>query len=236
MLSERYVRRGHQPQLPADIAAQVRAMLMPGDVLVTRKEFALTNYFLPGFWPHAALYLGDAESLARLGLGEQVHVRPRWARLLEAGADEPSRVLEAQKDGVQLRPLTSPLACDSVVVLRPRLSTGDVAQSLARVMAHEGKPYDFDFDFSRSDRLVCTEVVYRAYDGIGPMQFPLVRRAGRPTLSGSDLIGLTLDRRGFDPIAVFTADGGMVLGEGVMAVLAAKLRRLAAASPADVAR
>jgi hypothetical protein len=121
-----------------------------------------------------------------------------------------------------------------VVVLRPRLSTGEVAHSLARVMAHEGKPYDFDFDFSRSDRLVCTEVVYRAYDGVGPMQFPLVRRAGRPTFSGSDLIGLTLDRRGFDPVAVYTADGGLVLGEGAATVLAAKLGASAAAFRASV--
>jgi hypothetical protein len=224
MLSERYVRRGHQPQLPADIAAQVRAMLAPGDVLVTRKEYALTNYFLPGFWPHAALYLGDAASLSRLGLGEQVHVRPRWARLLEAAQEEPQRVLEAQKDGVQLRPLASPLASDSVVVLRPRLSPEEVAQALARVLAHEGKPYDFDFDFSRSDRLVCTEVVYRAYDGVGPMRFPLVRRAGRPTFSGGDLIGLALERTLFDPVAAFTADQGLILGGRVPDLLAAKLR------------
>ncbi len=64
--------------------------------------------------------------------------------------------------------------------------------ALGRVLAHEGKDYDFDFDFSRSDRLVCTEVVYRAFDGIGGMQLPLTIRAGRPTLSGGDLIALTL--------------------------------------------
>jgi hypothetical protein len=221
MLSDRYVRRGHQPHLPAETADRVRALLAPGDVLVVRKEYALTNYFLPGFWPHAALYLGDAATLARLGIQDQDHVRPRWRKLLE-GSAEPGRVLESMKDGVQIRTLGSPFGSDSIVVLRPRLSPAEVALGLARVLAHEGKPYDFDFDFRRSDRLVCTEVVYRAFDGVGPMQLPLVRRAGRPTLSGSDLIGMAIAGRGFDPVAVYLPGGELVTGEGVTPILGAK--------------
>ncbi len=230
LLSDQYVRRGHQPQLPVAIADRVRAMLAPGDVLVVRKEYALTNYFLPGFWPHAALYLGDAAALEQLGVGAQDHVRPRWAKLLDAASDEPRRVLEAMKDGVQIRTLGSPLASDSIVVLRPRLSSGEVAQALARVLAHEGKSYDFDFDFRRSDRLVCTEVVYRAYDGVGPMRLPLVRRAGRPTLSGGDLIGMALERRHFHPMAVFIPGGELVLGETVDGVLRARCGNTAGAA------
>lgn len=223
MISDRYVRRGHQPQLPAAVADELRTLLAPGDVLVVRKEFALTNYFLPGFWPHAALYLGDAAALERLGVREQEYVRPRWAKLLDEAGDEPRRVLESMKDGVQIRSLRSPFASDSLVLLRPRLSPGEVAQGLVRVMAHEGKMYDFDFDFRRSDRLVCTEVVYRAFDGIGAMQLPLVRRAGRLTLSGSDLIDLSLHRRCFEPVAVFTSGGGLVVGDGVIHTIRARL-------------
>jgi hypothetical protein len=223
MLSDQYVRRGHQPALPEEIATRVRSLLNPGDVLVVRKEYALTNYFLPGYWPHAALYLGDVAALSRLGIQDQDHVRPRWLKLLEGDADEPGRVLESMKDGVQIRTLDSPFGSDSIVVLRPRMSASEIAQGLARVMAHEGKPYDFDFDFRRSDRLVCTEVVYRAYDGVGGMQFPLVQRAGRPTLSGSDLIGMAIERRSFDPVAVFIPGGELALGESVMPILRAKL-------------
>jgi hypothetical protein len=230
MLSDKYLRLGHQPHLPAAIAERVRALLIPGDVLVVRKEHALTNYFLPGFWPHSALYLGDLAALERLGIHQHDHVRPRWGKVT-ALACEPGCVLESMKDGVQIRSLSSPFGSDSIVVLRPRLGPEAVAQALARGMTHEGKPYDFDFDFRRSDRLVCTEVPYRAYDGIGAMQFPLTLRAGRPTLSGSDLIGLGLQRKQLDPIAVYVPGGELITGDGVDAVLRA---RQGAAAPPDL--
>ena len=59
------------------------------------------------------------------------------------------------------------------------------------------------FDFTRSDRLVCTEVIYRAYDGIGGLHFDLTRRAGRMTLAAVDLLQMALARQGFEAVAVF---------------------------------
>jgi hypothetical protein len=176
---------------------------LPGDVLVVRKEFAVTNYFLPGYWPHAALYLGRAEDLQRMGIADHDNVRPRWAQLLDPDTSQPRRVFEAMKDGVRIRPLDSPFRADSVVVLRPRLDPDHVAAALARGLVHEGKAYDFDFDFTRSDRLVCTEVVYRSYEGVGTVHFDLTRRAGRLTLSGSDLVADGRRRTNLTPVAVF---------------------------------
>jgi hypothetical protein len=94
-------------------------------------------------------------------------------------------------------------------------------------MAHEGKCYDFDFDFTRSDRLVCTEVVYRAYEGVGSMTFPLTRRFGRLTLSGGDLMDMALERKRLNPIAVFAPSlaSGLITGETVDSILRAGQRR-----------
>ncbi len=193
----------HRPQLASESAERMRAMLQPGDVLVTRKEHAVTNYFLPGFWPHAALYVGTSDDLERLGLADHGQLKPRWQRLLDCDLSEPRRVLEALKDGVRIRSLASPFASDALIVLRPQLSETEIGQAILRGMFHESKPYDFDFDFTRSDRLVCTEVVYRSYEQIGGMNFNLTRRAGRLTLSAEDLIGMALEHRHFDVKAVF---------------------------------
>jgi hypothetical protein len=209
LVADKYVRRGHHPLLPAAIADSVRRLLQPGDVLIVRKEYALTNYFLPGFWPHAALYLGTTAELERLGLPALMPAaaHPAWRRLLDrsAAAPDPAIVLESMRDGVLFRSLASPFASDSIVVLRPQLTLPEIAAGLSRGLVHEGKPYDFDFDFRRADRLVCTEVVYRSFDGLGRVRFPLVRRAGRPTLSGSDLIRMAVAGQNLDPVAVFAS-------------------------------
>jgi hypothetical protein len=91
---------------------------------------------------------------------------------------------------------------DAVAVIRPQLGQEELAHALARAAEHEGKLYNFDFDFFRSDRLVCTEVVYRAFDDLGSIRIPLHERNGRPTLSAEDLFDLALAAKGFDPIAV----------------------------------
>ena len=44
-----------------DVRASIAAFLQPGDVIITRHAKALTNLFIPGFWPHSALYIGTRE-------------------------------------------------------------------------------------------------------------------------------------------------------------------------------
>jgi hypothetical protein len=112
-------------------------------------------------------------------------------------------VQEAKKDGVWIRSFQSPLHSDAITILRPRLDQSQVLAGLVRGMSHTGKPYDFDFDFTRSDRLVCTEVVYRSFEGIGDIRFNLTRRAGRMTLSAEDLIAMAVEGRHFDPVATY---------------------------------
>ena len=201
--ADKYVRLGHQPQLPDQIVDALSEAVRPGDVFVVRKEFAFTNYFLPGYWPHAALYLGMPEQLSELGVRQNKEVARRWPQIESVDATEKRCVIEAMKDGVRIRSWRSPLKSDSIVVLRPRISKIDLAAALARAVSHESKRYDFDFDFGRADRLVCTEVVYRAYEGLGDISFPLQKRAGRPTLSGADLVQMACDGIGFDPVALY---------------------------------
>jgi Permuted papain-like amidase enzyme, YaeF/YiiX, C92 family len=178
-----------------DLRNRIDALLQPGDVLISRHERALTNLFLPGFWPHAALYIGSEDDRRRMSITIDEDRAARWSG--------ERRVIEALKDGVLFRPLEETLAVDAVAVIRPQLDQDDLARGIARVTAHEGKLYNFDFDFFRSDRLVCTEVIYRAFDGLGPIEIPLQDRSGRPTLSAEDLLDLAYAGDGFEPVAVF---------------------------------
>ena len=204
LISDRYLRPGHQPGLPADIADQLTERLRPGDVIVTRKNHSLTNYFLPGYWPHVALHIGTPDDLQSLQLQTHPIVGSFQDAIRDCDTDRPNRVLEALKDGVRPRSIGSPFASDEIAILRPQLTDDHVASAIARGFTHAGKPYDFDFDFTRSDRMVCTEVIYRSFDGLGGMTFELTRRAGRLTLSAEDLIGMAQRQHGFQVETVYS--------------------------------
>ena len=71
------------------------------------------------------------------------------------------------------------------------------------MLVHSGKRYNFDFDFFRSDRLVCTEIVFRAFDGIENFHFRLQERAGRQTISAEDLLDMAIDSEQFAVKGIF---------------------------------
>ncbi len=177
------------------VHSELEALLKPGDVIVTRHDWVASNLFLPGFWPHCALYIGTEQQRLEMGIVIDEPRQQRWS------GDK--CVLEAQKDGVLFRPLSETFDVDAVAILRPVLATKIIAERIAVVCEHEGKGYNFDFDFFSSDKLVCTEVVYRAYDGIEPIHFTLQERAGRPTLSAEDILDLALETEMFAVVAVF---------------------------------
>ncbi|MCO4768618.1 MAG: hypothetical protein KDA24_01215 [Deltaproteobacteria bacterium] len=201
--------------------------LEPGDILLTRKNWYLSNVGLPGFWPHAILYVGSPEkllawaddeevrtALARLeGLpeGEQVTLHEVmqkrypdfWLRYQLGKDGQPLRLVEAHKPGVTLSTL-SESAGDALVAFRPlpaHVSKGDKALAIVEAFRHLGKPYDFDFDFATDHALVCTEVVWRAYrpaEGKGGLDLPVVDVAGRKAIPANILAQHYVDHRGTD--------------------------------------
>jgi hypothetical protein len=168
------------------IRGEIVPKLQPGDIFLERRNWFLSNAFLPGFWPHAGLYVGTPEELRALGIADEEDVKRRWAEYTRKAPDgEPYTIIEAVSEGVIFNSTGDSMHSDYVAVLRPRLSREQIARAIVRAFSHQGKPYDFEFDFFTSDKLVCTELVYRAYEGL--IHFDLVRIMGRDTLPALEI-------------------------------------------------
>lgn len=198
--------RFHQKRVTPGVVRAARRILRPGDAIVTRHDEAMTNLFIPGYWPHGALYIGSDRERRELGVSMSDE---RWRR-----SGSSVRVLEARKDGVRFRPLSETLHVDAFTIVRPKLRSEALAEALSRATEHEGKYYDFEFDFNRSDRLVCTEVIYRGFHAVGNLEFPLTTRAGRPTFSAEDLLDMAIEERGYEVVAIYGEHGNNRLLEG----------------------
>jgi len=189
------------------------AELEPGDILLSRKNWYLSNVGLPGFWGHAILYVGDAEKLTAWADDPDIHAmllertgeelslpeylaREHGALWLKyqvgAQADDPFRVIEAVGEGVVPNTYGHAIG-DSLAALRPNLSKRRRAEAILSAFEQVGKPYDFDFDFATEHALVCTELVWRSYrpvDGGEGLDMPLERIAGRRTLPANGIARL----------------------------------------------
>jgi hypothetical protein len=167
---------------------ELRAKLKPGDVMLERRNWFLSNAFLPGYWPHSALYVGTPEDLKRLGLDRDPRVQKHWQRFVvrdEKGHEHV--IIEAISEGVVFTSMEHSVGeADAAAFLRPNIPEDRLKEAIARAFSHVGKPYDFEFDFFSSDKLVCSEVVYRAFDG--DIKLPLVDVMGRKTLPPIEIV------------------------------------------------
>lgn len=196
-------------------AKQIEAMgkrLQPGDIIFERHEWYLSNLGLPGFWTHVALYIGTAEE--RRGFFNDPEVQ-EWVKGLGVNNGEfeallrqryptaygrsqipkedkhPARILEAISEGVSFTSLEYTGASDSIGVIRPRLSKREKAQAILRAFHYSGRPYDFNFDFQTDSALVCSELIFKAYEPGGGMQglrFPVSEVMGRKVSTPNGMI------------------------------------------------
>ncbi len=204
------VRRVGWYLIPTEQQEQAAELLRPGDIMISRKNWYLSNVGLPGFWPHAILYLGSPDDLEayfddpavlewiELTTGERTtlprfleeHFPTAWLRYRLGDHGETHRVIEAIGEGVVFNTM-SHVSGDYLGAVRPRLDKVAKAQAVVEAFSHWGKPYDFDFDFATDHTLVCTELVWRAYrpaDGKEGLDLPMAKVAGRVTLPANLMV------------------------------------------------
>ncbi|MCM2315200.1 MAG: protein tyrosine phosphatase [Thermoanaerobaculia bacterium] len=194
-----------------ELIGSIQPLLRPGDVMFERREWYLSNIGLPGYWTHVALYVGTADERRAMfddpatkeWVKSQGETSGDLERLLAARYPEawklsgtrehgdPRRVVEAIGEGVSFTSLEHSAAADALGVLRPRLTVRERAIAIARAFGYAGRPYDFEFDFVSDDELVCSELVFKAYEpgeGMGGLALEMHELAGRRIVPPNEIV------------------------------------------------
>ncbi len=176
-----YIRTARRDYLiTPEILAKYQPKLQPGDILIQRRNWHMTNIGIPGFWPHVALYVGTPSEFEAYFSDQENDpleaMQARYADVLndwkEADADGyPIRVIEAIRPGVVFQSLETSARCDYLGVIRPNLSKAEKFEALMAAFSNYGKPYDLNFDFTTDNELVCSELVYKGYKAAANLPF-----------------------------------------------------------------
>lgn len=107
------------------------------DIICQKSPGRLTDRFIPGYFGHAGIYLGDS-----------VFVETKQSGVV---FDDPYHFAEGR----------------DFVILRPEVLTEEQSAHMETVLrAQLGKKYDFNFNTESPDRLICTELIFLVYDQI----------------------------------------------------------------------
>jgi hypothetical protein len=171
-----------------------KTKLQPGDIILERRNWYLSNAFLPGFWPHCALYVGTPEELEAIGIkyseldaeARAAHQRPEHGH--------PRVIIEAMSEGVVFTSAEHSLHADYVAVLRPRLSKDLIATVIRNAFSYHGRPYDFGFDFADESKLVCSELLYYSFGDL--LEFKLESVLGKNVVTPVGIMNKYVNERG----------------------------------------
>ncbi len=192
---------------------EMKPVLEPGDIFVERRNWHASNVGIPGFWPHAALYIGTLEEAdvffqELFPLESQpsfsLLVKSNYPKLYEKYTSKDSHgyqyaVIEGQAPGIILLPLEKSAKADYLGVIRPRLEKSETLKAVLRSFENYGKPYDYNFDFETRDEIVCSELVYDAYlpkNNKKGVSFELAITSGRKMISPNDMVKKFFEENG----------------------------------------
>jgi len=182
-----------------DVAKQ----LQMGDILLEKTPFRLTDSMIPGHWGHAAIWIGTEQELRDIGLWEH----PLVSRYHEQ-IKKDELVAESLRTGTTLSPLSHFLNIDDLGVLRSRQPLSDelMRETIILSLRQIGKEYDFNFDVETTDKIVCSQLVYLAYDRI---EWPTESVVGRYTISPDNIAVKALNNGPLE-LKLFYHDGKLI--------------------------
>ena len=198
---------------------EIFSLIKPGDLILTYTAGYMSDVFIPGAFKHGITYIGTPDDRKGLNLSpgdlppnNRFEPQRLSANLKRSSLSNGQRadMIEAVAEGVIFNSLEHIMDThiNRMIILRPRLSDVERAAFLVEVYSYLGEEYDFRFDFADASRQVCTEVIYRALDGKGSINFELTVRAGHETLSADDIVNYHVapNSQAFDFVLLVEAD------------------------------
>lgn len=179
------------------------SILHPGDIILIYSEGYMSNIFLPGIFKHGIVFVGSKNGWEEndwrsidISLEQRSFIRP--------GDD----IIEAIAEGVVSGSLKMILEnkINRLAVFRPDLSKSQVQDVLKTVHSYLGNSYDFSFDFNNAETQVCTELIYRGFNDIGPIHFELSKRAGAMNMSAEDICRSALQTGNLELVTLVIED------------------------------
>jgi uncharacterized protein YycO len=162
------------------VVSEVKGTLRAGDILLEKTPFRLTDKLIPGYWGHAAVWIGGEAELKELGIWDHPLVA-KHRREISQG----QLVVEALRSGVEMNTLDHFMNVDSLGIMRkPAAGREERARIVIQALRQVGKPYDFNFDVESKERVYCSKLVYLSYSGIN---WPTKRSIGRTTFTPDDV-------------------------------------------------
>lgn len=137
------------------VETHVLSLLEPGDILLEKTPFRLTDALIPGYWGHVAVYIGSENELRDMGIWDDINAT------YQQNISEGKLIVEALRDGVQLNSVAHFLNIDDLAVMHDNYETLEAkAERIRRVIYQLGKEYDFEYDIEDNSKIICSELVY----------------------------------------------------------------------------
>jgi len=184
----------------ANVAANVRAHIQIGDILLEKTPFRLTDKLIPGHWGHIAVYIGTEDELRDLGIWDDPVVVKYHQQIQEGKVID-----EALRDGVQLNTIEHFLNIDDLGIMHYEGETLEAKRDrIILTLRQIGKEYDFEYDVETSDKIVCSELVYVTFLDI---DFETEKLVGIHTISPDNVARKSVEDNATFSIPILYHDG-----------------------------
>jgi hypothetical protein len=176
-------------------ASLLAPQLQPFDIVVMKSRHHLTDQFIPGYFGHGGIWLGNE-------LATKMTHRPAKSDDTKGRA-----MVEVLRNGVKISTLRE--FCDGDVFLIIRLSNLTESQRkalLTNINKQLKKDYDFNFDIESPEAITCTELVYLTFDFV---DWQIRYTWSRFTLSPDDLVQTAMKSNQFE-LPAFINEGSLI--------------------------